>query len=76
VSWYDSDLGSDVLGDLASGNDGTGYALSLTPQAQLVYSSVDFDSFTQTYEGRDIAAIALLNNDSLRGRFGMSLDQN
>ncbi|WP_018183118.1 autotransporter outer membrane beta-barrel domain-containing protein [Kaistia granuli] len=90
VSWYDSDLGSDVLGNLASGNDGTGYALSLetgkrigldnglslTPQAQLVYSSVDFDSFTQTYEGRDIAAVSLLNNDSLRGRLGMSLDQN
>ncbi|MCX5577036.1 autotransporter outer membrane beta-barrel domain-containing protein [Kaistia terrae] len=90
VSWYDSDLGSDVLGNLASGNDGTGYALSLetgkriglnndlslTPQAQLVYSSVDFDAFTQTYGGEDVAAISLLNNDSLRGRFGLSLDQN
>ncbi|WP_245576926.1 autotransporter outer membrane beta-barrel domain-containing protein [Kaistia adipata] len=90
VSWYDSDLGSDVLGNLASGNDATGYALSLetgkrisldnglslTPQAQLVYSSVDFDSFTQTYDDRDIASISLLNNDSLRGRLGLSLDQN
>ena len=90
VSWYDSDLGSDVLGNLASGNDGTGYALSLetgkrigldnglslTPQAQLVYSSVDFDSFTQTYGGEDVAGISLLNNDSLRGRLGLSLDQN
>lgn len=90
VSWYDSDLDSDVLGTLASGNDGTGYALSLetgkrigldndlsvTPQAQLVYSSVDFDSFTQTYGGEDVAAISLQNNDSLRGRLGLSLDQN
>ncbi|MET4635365.1 autotransporter outer membrane beta-barrel domain-containing protein [Kaistia defluvii] len=90
VSWYDSDLGSDVLGNLASGNDGTGYALSLetgkrigldnglslTPQAQLVYSSVDFDSFTQTYNGEDVAGVSLLNNDSLRGRLGLSLDQN
>ena len=90
VSWYDSDLDSDVLGTLASGNDGTGYALSLetgkrigldndlsvTPQAQLVYSSVDFDSFTQTYSGEDVAAVSLQNNDSLRGRLGLSLDQN
>lgn len=90
VSWYDSDLGSDVLGNLASGNNGTGYALSLetgkriglgndlslTPQAQLVYSSVDFDAFTQTYGGEDVAGISLQNNDSLRGRFGLSLDQN
>jgi outer membrane autotransporter protein len=89
VSWYDSDLSSDTLGKLASGNDGTGYALSLetgkkfglnsgltlTPQAQLVYSSVDFDAFTQTYGGEDVASIGLTDGDSLRGRLGLSLDR-
>lgn len=88
VSWYDSDLDSDVLGELASGNNGSGYALSLetgkrielndltlTPQAQLVYSSVDFDSFTQKIDGRDIADVSLREGDSLRGRLGLSLDR-
>jgi outer membrane autotransporter protein len=58
LTWYDSDLNSDDLGELADGNNGFGYALSLeggkrielpnglaiTPQAQLVYSSVDFET--------------------------------
>lgn len=88
VSWYDSDLESDTLGELTSGNNGSGYALSLeagkrielndltlTPQAQLVYSSVDFDSFTQVIGDRDTADVSLREGDSLRGRFGLSLDR-
>jgi outer membrane autotransporter protein len=89
VSWYDSDLTSGQLGTLTSGNDATGYALSLetgkrielnnglalTPQAQLVYSSVDFDTFTQELGGQDIASVSLLDGDSLRGRLGISLDR-
>lgn len=61
LTWYDSDLKSSTLNDtLADGNDGLGYGLSveagqkialtrqwsLTPQAQLAYSSVHFDRFT------------------------------
>lgn len=88
VSWYDSDLESDTLGELASGNNGSGYALSLetgkrielndltlTPQAQLVYSSVDFDSFTQKVDGRDVADVSMREGDSLRGRLGVALDR-
>ena len=90
VAWYRSDLSSDTgLGALAKDNDGFGYALSLeggrrialdngltlTPQAQLVYSSVDFDSFTQQIAGRDVAEVSLLDGDSLRGRLGLAVDR-
>ncbi|RLL63982.1 autotransporter outer membrane beta-barrel domain-containing protein [Ochrobactrum soli] len=84
VTWYDSDLYSDTLRQgLADGNDGFGYALSLeagkriglnenwtlTPQAQLIWSSVDFDSFTDPYEAR----VSLDKGDSLKGRLGLAL---
>ncbi|MFK0167109.1 autotransporter outer membrane beta-barrel domain-containing protein [Rhizobium sp. NPDC090279] len=85
VSWYDSDLYSDTLHHgLANGNDGFGYGFSveagkrtslnenwtLTPQAQLTWSSVDFDSFTDTYG----AHVSLGKGDSLKGRLGLSLE--
>ncbi|MER8373460.1 autotransporter outer membrane beta-barrel domain-containing protein [Mesorhizobium sp. M1406] len=84
ATWYDSDLNSNLLGGLADGNDGFGYALSLeggkriqlkenwtlTPQAQLVYSAVDFDSFT----GPNGERVSLSDGDSLNGRLGLSLD--
>ena len=58
-SWYDSDLRSNLLGDLAKGQDGSGVSLGvevgkpkvlaeglqLTPQFQTVYSRIRFDSF-------------------------------
>lgn len=83
VTWYDSDLKSGALGDLAKGNNGFGYALSLeagqkfaldgkwtlTPQAQLSYSSVRFDSFTDPFD----AAVSLDGSDMLTGRAGLSL---
>ncbi|MGU3401714.1 autotransporter outer membrane beta-barrel domain-containing protein, partial [Brucellaceae bacterium D45D] len=73
-----------VHATLADGNDGFGYALSVeggkriaidpvwsvTPQAQLVYSSVDFDDFTDTFGSR----ISLDRGDSLQGRLGLTLD--
>ena len=82
-SWYDSDLRSDSLGSIVKGNRGTGYALSLeagqrlelghdlnlTPQAQLAYSSVNFDSFT----GPAGEKVSLSNGDSLKGRLGLAL---
>ncbi|MDG4875023.1 autotransporter outer membrane beta-barrel domain-containing protein, partial [Mesorhizobium sp. WSM4935] len=85
ATWYDSDLKSATLGtDLAKGNNGFGYALSieagqklalqgkwtLTPQAQLAYSSVRFSSFTDPFD----AAVLLSNSDTLVGRAGLSLD--
>lgn len=85
LNLYDSDLRSDEAGrKLVSNNDATGYALSIesgqrvdlseglsiTPQAQLVYSRVDFDSFDDTFG----AAAQDEDNDSLRGRAGLTLD--
>ncbi|CDZ50431.1 Outer membrane autotransporter [Neorhizobium galegae bv. orientalis] len=85
LTWYDSDLRSSTLNaTLANGNDGFGYGLSveagqkialtrqwsLTPQAQLAYSSVRFDRFTDRYG----AVVSLDDADSLTGRLGISAD--
>ncbi|MDQ0134220.1 fibronectin-binding autotransporter adhesin [Neorhizobium galegae] len=85
VTWYDSNLNSGTLqSTLADGNDGFGYGLSveagqkialtrqwsLTPQAQLAYSSVRFDDFTDAYG----TAVSLDDADSLTGRLGVSAD--
>ncbi|CDZ70794.1 Outer membrane autotransporter barrel domain-containing protein [Neorhizobium galegae bv. orientalis] len=85
VTWYDSNLNSSTLqSTLADGNDGVGYGLSveagqkialtrqwsLTPQAQLAYSSVRFDDFTDAYG----AVVSLDDADSLTGRLGISAD--
>ena len=86
VTWFDSDLSSDTLGiGLADGNNGFGYALSIetgkkidlneswtiTPQAQLIYSHVDFDTFTDPFD----ASVSLDKGESLRGRLGISADR-
>ncbi|SFO35689.1 outer membrane autotransporter barrel domain-containing protein [Mesorhizobium sp. NFR06] len=85
MTWYDSDLKSATLGsELAKGNNGFGYALSietgqkialqgkwtLTPQAQLAYSSVRFDGFPDPFD----AAVSLSRSEALIGRAGLSLD--
>ncbi|MBB3545344.1 MULTISPECIES: autotransporter outer membrane beta-barrel domain-containing protein [unclassified Rhizobium] len=85
-TWYDSDLNSTLANlGLTNGNNGFGYALSLeggqhlvldqqlsvTPQAQLVYSNVDFDSFHDTFEAR----VGLDQGNSLQGRIGVSIDR-
>ncbi|MGU3401271.1 autotransporter outer membrane beta-barrel domain-containing protein [Brucellaceae bacterium D45D] len=85
LTWYRSDLNSTLANTtLVDGNDGFGYALSveggkriaidqawsLTPQAQLVYSSVDFDDFTDTFGSQ----VSLDRGDSLQGRLGLTLD--
>jgi len=70
---------------LTTGNDGMGYALSLesgrkfalangwqvTPQAQLSYSHIDFDSF------RDLvnAHVKSADGNSLTGRLGLSVER-
>lgn len=83
--WYDSDLFSKTANTLAAdSNDGTGYALSIeagkkfafapnwsiTPQAQLAWSSVDFQSFTDPFD----ADVSLDESDSLIGRLGITVD--
>ena len=77
-----SDLTSETLGRLATDVDGEGYALSAeigkkvdldqnwtaTPQAQLTYSSVDFESFTGPFDER----ISLYDTASLKLRLGIA----
>ncbi|RWC99206.1 MAG: autotransporter outer membrane beta-barrel domain-containing protein [Mesorhizobium sp.] len=85
VIWYNSDLDSATAGQrLVDGNNGVGYALgveagkrimldpswSLTPQAQLAWSSVDLDAFTDAFGAR----VTPGSNNSLLGRLGLSLD--
>lgn len=85
ATWYDSDLFSAAAGrSLVAGNDGFGYALgleagqqvalggnwSLTPQAQLTYSSIDYDDFRDVF-GSDVA---LARSHDLKGRLGISAD--
>ncbi|MBZ9850374.1 autotransporter-associated beta strand repeat-containing protein [Mesorhizobium sp. CA14] len=84
ATWYDSDINSAVLGKLADGNNGFGYGLSiesgqkialrsnwsLTPQAQLSYSSVRFSSFTDRFS----TVVSPGSGDSLIGRLGISAD--
>ncbi|MBZ9943128.1 autotransporter outer membrane beta-barrel domain-containing protein, partial [Mesorhizobium sp. BR1-1-13] len=85
ATWYDSDIRSATLGTtLAEGNNGFGYALSiesgqkialsnkwsLTPQAQLAYSDVRFDTFTDKFG----TAVSPGSGDSLVGRLGLSAD--
>ncbi|SNB77647.1 outer membrane autotransporter barrel domain-containing protein [Arboricoccus pini] len=82
---YDSDLHSDTLGrNMASGNDGFGYGLSLetgkrirlndswtlTPQVQLPFSSVDFDSFSDSFG----AKVERRQASSLNSRLGLAAD--
>ncbi|KRB61562.1 hypothetical protein ASE04_22180 [Rhizobium sp. Root708] len=71
-------------GNLKDSNSGFGYALSIetgrrfatagawtiTPQAQLVYSSVNFVDFHDRFG----APISLDRGDSLNGRIGVALD--
>lgn len=82
-SWFDSDLKSSLLGDLTD-SDGTGMAFSVeagkrvavggafsvTPQAQVVYSEVDFDRFLDPVG----AIVSMSDGDSLESRLGLSLD--
>lgn len=86
VTWYKSDLTTTALGApvLFDDNKGLGYTVSLetgkriaidpewsmTPQAQLIYSHVDFDDFTDGF-GSDVS---LNKGESVQGRLGLTLD--
>ncbi|WP_160473815.1 autotransporter outer membrane beta-barrel domain-containing protein [Cupriavidus sp. SW-Y-13] len=83
-TWYRSDLNSDLAGRMASGNHGdgkafslelgkrteVGNALTLTPQAQLMWSQTSFDDFTDRFGAR----VSSQNGKSLLGRAGISID--
>lgn len=82
---FDSDLSSRLASrSLVKGDQATGYTLSvesgkripissqwsLTPQAQLSYSGIDFDSFNDPFG----AKVSSNKGASLRGRLGVTLD--
>lgn len=83
ATWYKTDLsfGGGNKG-LSNDNNGFGYALSveagqrfgiddhwsLTPQAQLMFSSVDFDTFSDNYG----ATVSNRDGNSLNGRLGIA----
>lgn len=86
VMWYRSTLNSSTLSKReANDNDGIGYAVSIeagkkfalnngwnvTPQTQLSYNAVDFDSFRDAYE----AKVSQKDSDALTGRIGVALDR-
>ena len=83
--WYENTFHSSTVGrKLAEGKQGFGYAFSaetgkrmalterwsLTPQAQLIWSSVSFGRFRDVWD----ADVSLRNGDSLTGRLGLSAD--
>ena len=87
ATWYSSDLHSNLAGiSLTKGNNGFGYALSLesgrkfaidpiwslTPQVQLAYSNVHFNSFRDHFPNGAQVSIGLA--DSLEGRFGLAVN--
>ncbi|MEW6438438.1 MAG: autotransporter outer membrane beta-barrel domain-containing protein [Pseudomonadota bacterium] len=81
---YVSDLNSTIVGGIVNNNDGFGYAFSvesgkriglgngwsIIPQAQLIYSSVDFTGFADRFG----AQVGLDNANSLLGRAGLQLN--
>ncbi len=86
VTWYDSDLTSNLAHmGLVDSNNGFGYAFSaesgkrisidqswsVTPQAQLSYSNVNFDSFNDAFNAR----VSLDRGESLQGRIGLSVER-
>ncbi|MCW8127603.1 autotransporter-associated beta strand repeat-containing protein [Microbulbifer halophilus] len=84
LAYLMSDLSATGIGALVDDNSGWGYGLgieagkriaiggnwSVTPQAQLSYTGVDFDDFTDPFD----ADIALESGDSLNGRLGVAFD--
>ncbi len=85
VTWYESDLKSDLVSTLAKDLDGLGYAFSmeagkryevspswyLIPQAQLVYSNVSVDSFYDRFDAR----VSPGDAESLRARLGLAVER-
>lgn len=84
LSWFDSDLASNVLGSLVRNNKGDGQAfsvelgkqtpigrnLSITPQVQMSYAKVDFDRFADPAD----AVVSAAKGESLKTRWGLAID--
>ena len=82
ANWYDSDLKIDNANSLTNGHNAFGYALSveagqnyavnnnwsLTPQAQLMWSSLDFKSFSDSYGTQ----VDKNDGDNLTARLGLA----
>ncbi|MCL7999473.1 autotransporter outer membrane beta-barrel domain-containing protein [Brucella sp. 21LCYQ03] len=83
ISWFDNDLESSTANiGLANGRKAMGYGLSveagqrididqnwsLTPQAQLAWSSIDADDFNDVWNSR----VSLHDGNSLLGRIGLA----
>lgn len=82
ANWYDSDLKIDDVNSFTNGHNAFGYALSiesgqtfavnnnwsLTPQAQLMWSSLDFNSFRDSYGTQ----VDKNDGDSLTARLGLA----
>ncbi len=82
-NWYESDVSATGMGVLVDGLDGSGWHISLeagrrlalnngmtlTPQAQLAYTRVDFDDFTGPADER----VSLGEGSSILGRIGLAL---
>ena len=85
ATWYSSELKAESLARGVEDTNAFGYALSLeagqqfgfgndliaTPQAQLVYSSVDADSFTGAYSDD----VVFDTGESLTARLGFALER-
>ncbi|MFD1793217.1 autotransporter outer membrane beta-barrel domain-containing protein, partial [Ochrobactrum teleogrylli] len=85
ITWFDSDLTSSTANiGLADGRKARGYAASLeagqrfaldegwslTPQAQLLWSSIDADGFRDTWNSH----VSMHDGDSLIGRLGLAVN--
>jgi len=85
TNWYNNDLFSNTANNgFANGKHGFGYALSvesgkqfdldetwsLTPQAQLMFSSVRLNDFTDAYQSR----VSMQDGNSLSLRLGLAAD--
>jgi outer membrane autotransporter protein len=85
ATWYETDLNA-AKRSLADGVDGFGYAVSvetgkriaidphwtITPQAQLTWSSVDIDSFTDSFA--EAGHVSQDDDESLKGRLGIAAE--
>ncbi|SHF13486.1 outer membrane autotransporter barrel domain-containing protein [Microbulbifer donghaiensis] len=85
LNWFESDITAFDLRDLAKGADAFGYAFSLeagrsfrlhnlysvTPQAQLIYSSEEADNIHDVYD----VSVTDINNHGFLARFGATLEK-
>ncbi len=87
-AWFDSDLSSDILGGLVTGNEGSGYALSAevgrrieTPGSGSRWAVTPQAQLVygktefDSFTGPNGESVASLDNESLQLRLGVSMDR-